>query len=126
MTISRSRPDARRLLAVRLGSTANHHAVVRVGYREPTPAETADAVAALREISTDPELLAMQAGIALGAHNPERADWVVHKTTADFLIAAGADQERLPYWIEEGRRRAAAPRPGDRSWVADDLDLETD
>lgn len=111
MTISRLRPDPRRLLAARLSSVAKHHAEHRIGYRPPTPQEKEAAVADLRAISTDPELLAMQAGIALGAHNPERADWVIYEMMADFLITAGADQAQVPYWIEEGRRRAAR-RPG--------------
>ena len=84
-----------------------------------------EAVVGLREITTRPDLLAQAAGTIAGsadADTPERA-W--HMRAARLLVQAGADRERLPRWIQQGRQNATQPaRPGwgiPRVWP-DDLD----
>jgi hypothetical protein len=77
---------------------------------EPAGDEIAAAAAELREVAGDrPDLLAEEAGILLGFHegglNEPRA-----RSAAQLLIAAGADENLIPAWIEEGRRRAGLRR----------------
>ena len=56
-----------------------------------------------------PALLAETAGIMLGtARWPEDTDQA--ERSADLLKAAGADQDLVPRWVEEGRRRAGRAR----------------
>ena len=79
-------------------------------WREPTQDETDAAVPELRAIAGDrPDLLAEVAGVLLGASEGE-LDEPRSKAAASFCIAAGANQNLIPGWIEEGRRRVAIRR----------------
>ena len=79
-------------------------------WRDPTEAETAAAVAELREIIGNrpdgPALLAEVAGILIGAREGE-LDEAKGKAAARLCIAAGADETLIPQWIQQGRRRRA-------------------
>lgn len=66
-----------------------------------------EAVAGLREITARPDLLAEAAGILVGAANPKTGERGWHIAAARFLVAAGADRELLPKWIERGRWNAS-------------------
>jgi hypothetical protein len=102
----RSRRDNDRLLVARISGIAMRHA----RWREPTESESAAAVAELREVAGDrPDLLAEEAGIQLGFHEGG-LDEPRAKAAAALLIAAGADEDLIPTWIEEGRRRAEVRR----------------
>jgi len=99
-------PDSDRLIVARISGVAMRHA----NWREPAGDEIAAAAAELREVAGDrPDLLAEEAGILLGFHegglNEPRA-----RSAAQLLIAAGADENLIPGWIEEGRRRAGLRR----------------
>ena len=79
-------------------------------WRELTEAETADAVAELKEIAGDrSDLLAEVAGIQVGAHEGE-LDEAKAKAAAQLCRLAGADENLIPRWVEEGKRRATAAR----------------
>ena len=85
----------------RLSAIAQRHA----RWRELTEAETAAAVAEVRETAAArSDLLAEVAGIMLGASEGE-LDEPRSKAAARLCIAAGADETLIPQWIEEGRRR---------------------
>ena len=99
-------PDHDRLTVARLSAIAQRHA----RWRELTEAETAVAVAELREISDGrTDLLAEVAGILLGAHEGE-LDEPKAWAAAELCRQAGADKDLIPQWIEEGRRRAEIKR----------------
>jgi hypothetical protein len=99
-------PDSDRLIVARISGVAVRHA----SWREPAGDEIAAAVAELREVAGDrPDLLAEEAGILLGFHEGG-LDEPRARSSAQLLIAAGADQSRIPRWIEEGRRRAGLRR----------------
>jgi hypothetical protein len=99
-------PEADRILGAKLSGTAQRHA----RWRALTPAEEAEAVAELAQTAAGrTDLLAQEAGLALG-YNENRQDEARHNQAAELLIKAGADQELIPQWIEEGRRRARNPR----------------
>jgi len=99
-------PEADQLTVARLTGAAGRHAP----WREPTAAETAAAVAELREIAGDRgDLLAEVAGLLIGFYretNQERKA----QAAARYCIAAGADPDLIPGWIEEGQSRAAVAR----------------
>jgi hypothetical protein len=99
-------PEVDQLTVARLTGAAGRHAPVR----EPTAAETATAVAELREIAGDRgDLLAEVAGLLIGfyrATNQERKA----QAAARYCIAAGADPVLIPRWIEVGQRRGALTR----------------
>jgi hypothetical protein len=90
----------------RLTGAAGRHAPGR----EPTAAETAAAVEELREIAGNRgDLLAEVAGLFIGYYretNQERKA----EAAARYCVAAGADPDLIPQWIEEGRSRAALAR----------------
>lgn len=65
-----------------------------------------EAVAGLREITERPDLLAEAAGILAGAADPVTGERPWRIAAARFLVAAGADRELLPGYIEQGRRNA--------------------
>jgi hypothetical protein len=99
-------PDHDRLIVAELNGAARQHA----GWHDLTEAETAAAVAELREIAGDrADLLAEVAGILIGASEGQ-PDEQKSKGAAQLCIAAGADQDRIPNWVEEGWRRSAAAR----------------
>jgi hypothetical protein len=98
----RRTPDYDRLLVARISGIARRHA----SWRAPAENEIAAAVAELREVAGDrPNLLAEEAGIQLGFHEGG-LDEPRAKAAAQLLIAAGADENLIPGWIEEGRSRA--------------------
>jgi hypothetical protein len=96
-------PEADQLTVARLTGAAGRHAP----WREPTAAETAAAVAELREIAGDRgDLLAEVAGLFIGFYretNQERKA----EAAARYCVAAGANPDLIPQWIEVGRGRAA-------------------
>ena len=90
----------------RISGIARRHA----SWRAPAENEIAAAVAELREVAGDrPDLLAEEAGIQLGFHEGG-LDEPRAKAAAQLLIAAGADENLIPGWIEQGRRRAEIRR----------------
>jgi hypothetical protein len=90
----------------RLAGAARRH----VRRREPTEEETAAAVAELREIAGDRgDLLAEVAGLLMGFYRRTVED-LKAQAAAGYCIAAGADLDLIPRWIEVGRCRAAAAR----------------
>ncbi len=113
--------DRDQLTVARLTGAAQRHA----SWREPTQEETAAAVAELREIAgprTDllapdllapdllaPDLLAEVAGLLTGFY-AGTAEEPRARTAAGYCRAAGADQDLIPRWIAEGKRRAACAR----------------
>jgi hypothetical protein len=99
-------PNADRILVAQLTGTAQPHA----RWRGPTPDEETAAVAELREVATGrADLLAEVAGILLGFHDGD-LDEPRARTAAQLCIKAGADQDLVANWVEEGRRRAAIAR----------------
>ncbi len=106
MYSSYAEPEADQQTVARLTGAAGRHAP----WREPTEAETAAAVAELREIAGDRgDLLAEVAGLFIGFYrqtNQERKA----EAAARYCIAAGADPDLIPQWIEEGRCRADLAR----------------
>lgn len=81
--------------------------------RPLTGVEEAAALTQLAEVADGRvDLLAEQAGLAIGFHDQD-ADAPVYLQIAQLCIEAGADTSLISRWIEEGRRRAAL-RGGDR------------
>jgi hypothetical protein len=106
MNRDRPGPDDGRLIVAGLSGPARRHA----GYRKRTEAETADALAELREIAGDrTDLLAETAGLLIGFHEGA-LDEPRAKGAAELCRVAGANEALIPQWIAEGRRRAAAAR----------------
>ena len=78
--------------------------------REPTAAETAAAVRDLREIAGGRgDLLAEVAGLLIGYYR-RTAEEPRARAAAYYCMAAGAELELIPRWIEVGCARAAAAR----------------
>ena len=104
-----SEPFAReqdQLAVARLAGTAWRHAS---GW-EPAGAETAAAVAELREIAgRRRDLLAEVAGLLIGYYR-RTAEEPKARAAAYYCIAAGAGLELIPRWIQVGCSRAAAAR----------------
>jgi hypothetical protein len=99
-------PEADQLTVARLTGAAGRHAP----FREPTGAETATAVAELREIAGDRgDLLAEVAGLLIGFYRETKQERKA-QAAARYCVAAGADPDLIPQWIEEGRSRAAVAR----------------
>jgi hypothetical protein len=97
-------PD--RLLVVRQDGVAKRHA----RWRKPTEPEIAAAPTELREVAGNrADLLAEVAGIVLGA-SEGRLDEPRARAAAQLCIAVGADENMIPQWIQEGRRRAELRR----------------
>jgi hypothetical protein len=100
-------PEGDELTVARLTGAARRHAPGR----EPTRAETAAAVAELREIADGrADLLAEVAGLLVGFYR-RTVEELKARAAAGYCIAAGADPDLIPRWIEVGRRRAAAAQP---------------
>lgn len=103
---ARVEPETDELTVARLAGTAGRHAP----FREPTAAETATAVAELREIAGDRgDLLAEVAGLLIGFYRETNQEPKA-QAAARYCIAAGADPDLIPQWIEKGQRRAAVAR----------------
>ena len=104
---AQAEPEADQLTVARLTGAAGRHAP----FREPTAAETATAVAELREIAGDRgDLLAEVAGLFIGFYRETKQERKA-QAAARYCIAAGADPDLIPRWIEEGRSRASVARP---------------
>jgi hypothetical protein len=94
----------------RLTGAARRHA----HRREPSEAQVAAAVAELREMAGGRgDLLAEVAGLLIGFYRRTVEDPRA-RAAAGYCVAAGADQDLIPRWIEVGWNRAAAARQ-DRS-----------
>jgi len=103
---AQAEPEADQLTVARLTGAAGRHAPVR----EPTGAETATAVAELREIAGDRgDLLAEVAGLLIGFYRETKQERKA-QAAARYCVAAGADPDLIPHWIEEGRSRAVVAR----------------
>jgi hypothetical protein len=97
---------ADRVLAARITGTAKRYAQGR----PLTKAEEAKALASITEVAAGrTDLLAQAAGLAIGFYEGTLNE-SQHRQAADLLVKAGADQELIAVWIEEGRRRAEAAR----------------
>jgi hypothetical protein len=106
MYSSYAEPEADRQTVARLTGAAGRHAPGR----EPTAAETAEAVEELREIAGDRgDLLAEVAGLLIGFYRQTSQERKA-EAGARYCIAAGADPDLIPRWIEEGQSRAALAR----------------
>jgi hypothetical protein len=98
--------DADRILAARITGTATRYARGRT----LTEAEEAEALADLTELAAGrTDLLAQVARLAIGFSEGSLAE-PRQQQVAQLLIKAGADQELIPRWIEEGRHRSEAAR----------------
>ncbi len=101
MSESRPSPDRDRLLAAELCGVALHHAE----WRDLTEEENAAAVAELRGLAAGrADLLAEQAGLLIGG-SEGTINAPFKCCAAELLIAAGADENLIPQWVEEGRKR---------------------
>lgn len=99
------------LTVARLAGAAQRHAPLR----EPTEAETATAVAELREIAgARGDLLAEVAGLLMGFYR-QTSEEPRARTAAHYCLTAGARPDLIPRWIEVGRCRAAAARQPPRA-----------
>jgi hypothetical protein len=106
MAHDRPGPDRDRLLAARLTGIAGRHA--RWGALDED--EAAAAAAELQEVAGGrADLLAEVAGISLGTGEGKAPEYQAQaQAVADLCRAAGADEQAIPGWIEEGRCRAEA------------------
>ena len=110
MARDRRGPDRDRLLAARLDRIARRHA----RWGGLTEAEKAVGAAELQEVAGDDAgLLAETAGLALGTAEGKGPEYQVRgEAVAELCRMAGADEDLIPQWTEEGPRRAeAAGRP---------------
>jgi hypothetical protein len=95
-----------RAVVARLTGTAWRHA----SGRAPTRAETAAAVRELREITGGrADLLAEVAGLLIGYYR-RTGEEPKARAAAYYCMAAGAELDLIPRWIEVGCSRAAAAR----------------
>jgi hypothetical protein len=101
-------PDRDRLLIAQLAGAANRHA----RWGDLTGTEKAAGAAELREIAGGrADLLAEVAGLALGTSEGQRTEFEARgQAVAELCRLAGADEDLIPQWADEGRRRAAAAR----------------
>jgi hypothetical protein len=109
MTRSRSGPDSDRLTVARLDGIATR----RARWGAATEDQMTAGAAELRELAADrPDLLAEVAGIALGTAERKGSEYRARaQAIAGLCRQAGADEDAIPEWIAEGRRRAEAARP---------------
>jgi hypothetical protein len=108
MAHDRPGPDRDRLLTARLMGISQRHAC----WGGLTADEKAAGAAELREIAGDcGDLLAETAGLALGTAESRGREYQA-RGQAELCLLAGADENLIAQWAEEGRRRAeAAQRP---------------
>jgi hypothetical protein len=108
MAHDRPGPGRDRLLTARLTGIAGRHA----RWGDLTEDQAAAAVAELREVAGGrTDLLAEVAGIAVGTSEVRGDEYQVQaQAVADLCIAAGADEQSIPAWAEEGKRRAEERR----------------
>jgi hypothetical protein len=101
-----SRQSEDRLTSARIAAITRRHARARA----LTGAEEAAALTELAEVAAGhADLLAEQAGLALGFHEHD-IDSPVYLQVAQLCLKAGADTTLISRWIEEGRQRAAVAR----------------
>ncbi len=94
------------VIVARLTGAAWRHA----SGRAPTGVETAEAVRELREITGGRgDLLAEVAGLLIGYYR-RTGEELKARAAAYYCMAAGADLDLIPRWIEVGCSRAAAAR----------------
>jgi hypothetical protein len=94
------------VIVARLTGTAWRHA----SGQAPTRAETAAAIRELREITGGRgDLLAEVAGLLIGYYR-RTGEEPKARAAAYYCMAAGADLDLIPRWIEVGCSRAAAAR----------------
>jgi hypothetical protein len=94
------------VIVARLTGAAWRHA----SGRAPATAETAAAVQELREITGGRgDLLAEVAGLLIGYYRRTGEERKA-RAAAYYCMAAGADLDLIPQWIEVGCSRAAAAR----------------
>jgi hypothetical protein len=98
-------PSERTVIAWVFGTVRNH---VHPNPAEDSPRDVALAAVAglVRGRDDGPAILAEVAGIMTGTAEFDSGRAQAERA-AELLEAAGADQEAIPRWIEEGRRRAA-------------------
>jgi hypothetical protein len=96
-------PD--RILRAALTGTASHCVDLMLPLDE--------AIAAIREVSDRPDLLADVAGQLAGATDPAWFDWSRRRAQARLLVAAGADRSLLRAAVERGRARLREPIAAD-------------
>jgi hypothetical protein len=100
------RPQTDRILVAELIGEARH----RARWRDLSEDEEAAAVAELQVLAVGrTDLLAEVAGIFEGTSETDM-DGSLARQAARLCRLAGADEETIPAWIEEGRRRRAAAR----------------
>ena len=108
--MARDRPgaDSDRLTAAALSGAALRHA----RWGGLTEAQKAAGAAELQEIAgSRSDLLAQTAGLALGASEGKGQEYELRgQAVAKVCGLAGADEDLIPRWVEEGRRRAEAAR----------------
>jgi hypothetical protein len=106
MAHDRPGPDRDRLTVARLSGIAQRHP----RWGRLTQDETAAAVAELRQIAGGrADLLAEVAGLALGTGQGKGNEYQTRaQAVADLCRLAGADQDLIPQWTDEGWRRAEA------------------
>jgi hypothetical protein len=98
------RPQVDRILVAQLTGTARRHA----RWRELTSDEEAAAVAEVQALAGDrADLLAEVAG-GLEGFSEGELDEPFARQAARLCRKAGADEQAIPQWAEEGRRRRAA------------------
>ena len=96
-----------RVLLARISGTARRYAAGR----PLTAAEEMEAVAALEAVAAGrADLLAEEAGTALGMAEGDSLLGPAYRQAADLCIKAGADPAMVPHWAEVGRRRATEAR----------------
>src|SRR5262245_40887210 len=106
MAQDRFRSDPDRMLVAELTGEARHHA----RWRPLTGEEEAAAVAELRALADGrADLLAEVAGIFEGTSEGE-LDEPLCRQAAQLCRLAGADEDLIPEWVVEGRRRSEAAR----------------
>jgi hypothetical protein len=93
----------------RLSGIARRHA----RWGRLTEDQAAAAVAELAEVADGrADLLAEVAGLALGPAEGRGPEYAARgQAVARLCRAAGAGEDLIPQWIEEGRRRAEGRRP---------------
>jgi hypothetical protein len=101
-------PAADRLLVVRLDGIALRHARWGGLDDDARAAESAE----LREVAGGrADLLAEVPGLELGASDGKGPEYELRaRAVAELCKLAGADEDTIPAWIEEGRHRAEVRR----------------
>lgn len=106
MAHKRTEPEHDRLITASLTAAARRLA----DWQALSPAEAAAAVRELQDAAEGrSDLLAEVAGLLLGFYEGDR-DEPKARRAAELCLAAGADEDLIQRWTEEGRLRAANGR----------------